>query len=59
VWALTAGVDLAVGITNDVAVLGIGRLYRLRDADRQADGVVRRGVSSTILRSGAGLSVRF
>jgi hypothetical protein len=59
VWTLTAGVDLAVVITNYVAVLGIGRLYRLRDADRQADGVVRRGVSSTILRYGAGLSVRF
>jgi hypothetical protein len=59
VWTLTAGADVAVGITDHVAAVGVGRLYRLKDDDREPFGVVRRGVSSTILRIGAGLQVRF
>jgi len=59
VLALTAGVDVAVGFTNHVALLGTGRLYQLKDNDRRPDGVVQRGVSSTILRYGGGLQIRF
>ena len=59
VFALTGGVDVAVGLTDHVALLAVGRLYHLKDNDRQASGVVHRGVSSTILRYGGGLQVRF
>jgi len=59
VWALTAGVDIAVGLSDHVALLGIGRLHQLRDSDLRTDGVVNRGVSSTILRYGGGIQVRF
>jgi hypothetical protein len=59
VWALTAGVDIAVGLTDHVALLGVGRFHQLKDNDLQPDGVVHRGVSSTIWRYGGGLQVRF
>ena len=59
VFALTGGVDVAVGISEHVALLAVGRLYHLKDDDRLPDGVVHRGVSSTILRYGGGLQVRF
>jgi len=57
--ALTGGVDLAVGLNNHVAVLAAGRLHQLKDDDRLPDGVVHRGVSSTIFRFGVGAQVRF
>jgi hypothetical protein len=59
VWALTAGVDLAIGLSDHVALLGVGRFYQLKDNDLRPDGVVNRGVSSTILRYGGGLQIRF
>jgi hypothetical protein len=59
VWALTAGVDVAIGLTDHVALLGIGRFHQLKDNDLRTDGVVNRGVSSTIFRYGGGLQVRF
>jgi hypothetical protein len=59
VWAFTAGVDIAVGLTDHVALLGVGRFHQLRDNDLRPDGVVNRGVSSTIFRYGGGLQVRF
>jgi hypothetical protein len=59
VWALTAGLDVAVGLTDHVALLGVGRFHQLKDNDLQPDGVVHRGVSSTILRYGGGLQIRF
>jgi hypothetical protein len=59
VWALTAGLDVAVGLTPHAGFIAAGRLYQLKDSDLQADGVVRRGVSSTVFRFGAGLQIRF
>ena len=59
VLAFTAGVDVAVGLTNHVALVGVGRLYQLKDNDLDASGVVHRGVSSTIVRYGGGLQLRF
>jgi hypothetical protein len=59
VLAFTVGVDVAVGITEHVALLTVGRLFLLKDNDRQPDGVVHRGVSSTILRYGVGAQIRF
>lgn len=59
VWAFTAGVDIAVGLTDHVALLGVGRFHQLKDNDLQPDGVVHRGVSSTIFRYCGGLQVRF
>ena len=59
VWALTVGVDISAGIANHVALFGAGRLYQLKDGDHQADGLVRRGVSSTIVRYAGGLQIRF
>ena len=59
VWALDTGLDLAVGLTDHLALIGAGRLYLLKDDDLQPDGVVKRGVASTIFRFGGGLQVRF
>lgn len=59
VWALTAGVDIAIGLTDHVALLGVGRFHQLKDNDLRSDGVVNRGVSSTIFRYGGGLQFRF
>jgi len=59
VWTMTAGLDLAVGLTEHLAFIAAGRLYLLRDDDLQPDGVVKRGVSSTIFRFGGGLQVTF
>jgi len=59
VLAFTLGGDIVVRVTDRVGVLASGRLHRLRDDDRQPDGVVHRGVSSTIYRYGGGLQVRF
>ena len=59
VLAFTVGIDVAVGVTNHAAIVGIGRLYQLKDDDRDADGVVHRGVSSTIVRYGGGLQLQF
>ena len=58
-WALTAGVDVAVGFNDHVALLIAARLHQLTDNDRLPDGVVHRGVSSTIVRYGGGLHFRF
>jgi hypothetical protein len=59
VWTMTAGVDLAIDVAPHVALLGVARLYQLKDDDRDANGVVHRGVSSTIVRYGGGLQIRF
>ena len=59
VLALAVGFDIAVGLTDHAALVGVGRLYQLKDDDRDASGVVHRGVSSTIVRYGGGLQLRF
>ena len=59
VLAYTLGGDIVVRVTDRVGALASGRVHRLRDDDRQPDGVVHRGVSSTIYRYGGGLQVRF
>ena len=59
VWATTAGLDVSVRVAPKVAILAVGRAHFLVDDDRQPDGVVRRGVSSVVLRAGAGVQVRF
>jgi hypothetical protein len=59
VWALTTGLDVAVGLSDHLSFIAAGRLYLLKDDDLQPDGVVQRGVSSTIFRFGGGLQVRF
>jgi hypothetical protein len=59
VLAFTVGIDVAVGLTNHAALVGVGRLYQLKGNDRDASGVVHRGVSSTIVRYGGGLQLRF
>jgi hypothetical protein len=53
--AAEAGAQLLAG----AALVGVGRLYQLKDDDRDWSGVVHRGVSSTILRYGGGLQLRF
>jgi opacity protein-like surface antigen len=59
VLAFTGGFDVAVGLSAHVALVGVGRLYQLKDDDREGSGVVHRGVSSTIVRYGGGLQIRF
>jgi hypothetical protein len=57
--AYSVGGDVDVRVTDRVRVLALVRWHRLRDDDLQDDGVVKRGVSSSIFRAGAGASWRF
>jgi hypothetical protein len=59
VFAYTVGVDISIALTGRVSVLAVGRRHQLRDDDRLANGVVRRGVSSTVYRAGVGAQWRF
>jgi len=59
VLAYSLGGDVEVRVTDRVGVMAIGRWHRLRDDDLASDGVVKRGVSSTIVRFGAGATFRF
>ena len=60
-------VDDVVALTDNVVALtdrymgigGLARIYRMVDDDRLPDGVVKRGVSSFIVRYGAGGQFRF
>ena len=57
--AYSLGGDIGVRLTDRVGVIAIGRWHRLRDDDLANDGVVKRGISSTIVRFGAGATFRF
>jgi hypothetical protein len=59
VLAFACGVDVSAGIGGHLAFVALVRLYQLKDDDRLPDGVVHRGVSSTIVRYGGGLQLRF
>lgn len=59
VLAYSLGGDVSVAITDRLGVIAIGRWHRLRDDDLASDGVVKRGISSTIVRFGAGATFRF
>jgi hypothetical protein len=59
VAALTVGGDVDVRITSRIGALALVRWHRLLDDDRSPDGVVKRGVSSRILRVMAGATYRF
>jgi len=59
VFAYTFGADLTFRISERLSILALGRVHKLRDDDRLDDGVVRRGVSSTVYRAGAGGQWRF
>ena len=52
-------VAVAAALTPHVAFLIVGRAHFLADEDRDTSGVVRRGVSSVVLRAGVGVLVRF
>lgn len=57
--ALSLGGDVDVRVTARLRILALARWHRLRDDDLDANGVVKRGVSSTIFRAGAGAAWRF
>jgi hypothetical protein len=59
VFAYSLGGDVDVGVTPRVRILGLVRWHRLLDDDRLPSGVVKRGVSSRILRYGVGAKFRF
>jgi hypothetical protein len=59
VLAYSLGGDVSVRLTDRIGVIAIGRWHRLRDDDLQSDGVVKRGISSTIVRFGTGATFRF
>lgn len=59
VFAYTFGADVTVRLTGRLSILALGRVHKLRDDDRLDDGVVRRGVSSTVYRAGVGGQWRF
>jgi hypothetical protein len=57
--AFTVGADLGASLTRHVGLLGLARVHRLKDDDRLPDGVVKRGVSSAIVRLGGGVQLKF
>lgn len=57
--AFTVGLDLGVALAHHVGVVGAARVHTLKDDDRLPDGVVKRGVSSAIVRIGGGVRVKF
>jgi hypothetical protein len=57
--AITGGADVAMHVTAKVAILATGRLHVLVDKDRDESGVVRRGVSSVVVRIGGGVQIGF
>jgi len=57
--AYSLGGDVGVRLTDRLGVIAIGRWHRLRDDDLASGGVVKRGISSTIVRFGAGATFRF
>ena len=59
VFAYTFGADVTVRLAGRVSLLALGRIHKLRDDDREADGVVRRGVSSTVYRAAVGAQWHF
>ncbi len=58
-FAYTLGGDVDLRVTDRIRVLAIARWHRMRDDDLDADGSVKRGISSTIVRGGAGVKYRF
>jgi hypothetical protein len=58
VFEYTVGADVTFGITDRISIFAAARRHRLRDDDL-ANGVVQRGVSSTIYRAGIGATWRF
>jgi hypothetical protein len=59
VFAYTFGADVTLHLTGRLSILVLGRVHKLRDDDLQDDGVVRRGVSSTVYRAAAGAQWHF
>lgn len=59
VFAYSFGADVTFRLAGRVSVLALGRVHKLRDDDRQDDGVVRRGVSSTVYRAAVGAQWHF
>ena len=59
VFAASGGLDGAIALHQRLAILALVRVHLLHDKDRLPDGVVRRGVSSVIVRYGVGAQVRF
>jgi hypothetical protein len=57
--AISGGGDAAVQVASKVAILATGRVHLLADKDRDHSGVVRRGVSSVVVRIGAGVQIAF
>ena len=57
--AVTVGADLGVALARHVGVVAVARVHKLADDDRTPNGVVKRGVSSTIVRLGGGVQVKF
>jgi len=56
---LTGAVDAVVRAGDRLGIVVLVRLHKLEDEDRLPDGVVKRGVSSLIVRYGAGVQVQF
>jgi hypothetical protein len=59
VRAVSGVIDTAVRVNRHLRVLTLFRIYKLDDEDRLPDGVVKRGVSSVIVRYGVGGQVQF
>jgi hypothetical protein len=59
VFAYSLGGDVDVRLARRVRILVLARWHRLRDDDLLPDGVVRRGVASTVFRAGVGAKLAF
>jgi hypothetical protein len=59
VLAYSVGGDVDVRVASRLRILAVARWHKLADDDLQPDGIVKRGVSSRIVRYGAGARFRF
>ena len=59
VFAAAVGLDAAVSVSPQTALLASARYNILADDDRDSTGRVQTGAGSTILRFGFGLRFRF
>jgi hypothetical protein len=59
VFAYSLGADVDVRVGTRIRILCVARWHRLLDDDRDANGVVKRGVASNVFRAGAGATFRF
>jgi hypothetical protein len=59
VLGVVGGTDVRIRISSRLFLMPTFRLRYLFDADKDDDGVVKRGVGALIIRPGIGAGIRF